>query len=80
MRNRQQVAMQVLGYAIERQEAANDAATPSPRYRVRCPRTGAVIAEAASLRMAKRLVVMHELREFSQRRKGHRLVERSAAA
>ena len=79
MRSGQHVALQVLGYAIERRETRNDPAAPAPCYVVRCPRSGAVIAEAASLRMAKRLVVMHELREFTQRRNVHR-VEHSAAA
>jgi hypothetical protein len=63
MRNRQRLATQVLGYAIERQDCrADDGSLQSSRYAVRCPRTGAILGELQSLRMAKRFVVMHELR------------------
>lgn len=63
MRNRQRVGTQVLGYAIERQDhRAEDGSLQSTRYAVRCPRTGAILGELQSLRMAKRFVVMHELR------------------
>ena len=52
----------VLGYRIERHDAYDtDGRVHRTRYDVRCPHTDAVVAQAPSLRMAKRLVVMHEL-------------------
>lgn len=58
----------VLGYKIERHDAYDrDGRLHSTRYDVRCPHTDRIVAQAPSLRMAKRLVVMHELQDFTGR-------------
>ena len=62
----------VLGYAIERRRKCASGAESRPCYEVLCPRTGAVLGRLESLRMAKRFVLMHELRDFSVRRKRER--------
>jgi predicted ABC-class ATPase len=40
---------------------------------VSCPRTAIALGTQPSLRAAKRFVVMHELRDFSARRKRERI-------
>jgi hypothetical protein len=74
MRSAQRVEIQVLGYAIEqRHEFGGDGSVQSTRYEVRCPRTGSILGQLQSLRMAKRFVVMHELRDFTARKKNERV-------
>lgn len=64
----QQAGALVLGYKIERRDAYDaNGRLHSTRYIVRCPHSGDVIGHAQSLRMAKRMVLMRELREFDNR-------------
>ena len=66
----QQAGALVLGYRIERHDARDASGRlRAERYDVRCPHTDAVVGHAQSLRMARRLVVMHELQHFSRREK-----------
>ena len=70
----------VLGYTIERQQEREAGGTQRTRYEVRCPRTGAVLGRLDSLRMAKRFVLMHELRDVGARRKQERELRAMFAA
>lgn len=70
----------VLGYAIERRQESDGPGIPRAVYAVLCPRTGAVLGRLASLRMAKRFVLMHELRDFRSRRKQVRNMREMFAA
>lgn len=81
MRRAQRTATHVFGYAIERQHDYDEhGSIRATRYEVRCPRTGAVLGHLASLRMAKRFVVTHELREFSAQDKRERFDQEMRAA
>jgi hypothetical protein len=52
----------MLGYAIERLDEFDDHGLPrSVRYEVLCPHTQAVLASRATLREARRFVLVHEL-------------------
>ena len=70
----------VLGYTIERRQECDGGGATTTHYAVLCPRTGATLGRLASLRMAKRFVMMHELRDFSTRRKQARTMREMFAA
>lgn len=70
----------VLGYRIERRRENDGSGTATFHYAVLCPRTGATLGRLASLRMAKRFVMMHELRDFGARRKPQRTMREMFAA
>ncbi|HET8942486.1 MAG TPA: hypothetical protein VFN13_10935 [Rudaea sp.] len=53
----------VLGHGIERIDEYDEVGLLSNvRYEVMCPYTGAVLTSRATLRAAKRYVILHELR------------------
>ena len=53
----------VLGHSIERIDEFDEMGLASNvRYEVMCPYTGAVMTGRATLRAAKRYVILHELR------------------
>jgi hypothetical protein len=81
MRINRSVELQVLGYAIERQREFDHTGTlQSTRYEVRCPRTGVVLGQLQSLRMAKRFVVTHELGDFAARSRRESGMQETLAA
>ena len=81
MRNRQAAVAEVLGYATERRERYTDVGSlESAHYEILCPRTGSVLGRAQSLRMARRFVLMHELRDFGSAGRSGRPMRDSFAA
>ncbi|MEO8802937.1 MAG: hypothetical protein ABI304_07325 [Rudaea sp.] len=55
----------ILGHSIERIDEYDDVGlVANVRYEVMCPYTGAVLTSRASLRAAKRYVILHELRSI----------------
>lgn len=55
----------VLGHSIERIDEYDEVGLRSNvRYEVMCPYTGAVLTSRATLRAAKRYVILHELRSI----------------
>ena len=83
MRSVRSVETQVLGYVIERLERYDSSGSlESRQYEIQCPHTGSKLGQHANLRMAKRAVILHELRGMSlkKRRERERLQERSAQA
>ena len=56
----------VLGYAIERLERYDSSGKLESRYyEIKCPHTGNRLGPHANLRMAKRAVILHELRDMT---------------
>jgi len=67
MRNMRREEKQVFGYLIIRLEQYDtEGALQSRCYEVLCPRTAVILGRQPSLRAAKRFVVTHELRDFSE--------------
>ena len=83
MRSVRSVETRVLGYVIERLERYDSSGSlASRRYEIQCPHTGSKIGTHENLRMAKRAVILHELRGVidDQRRERERREARTQAA
>ena len=73
MRSTRRKETQVLGYLIERIDQFGDDGLMQARcYEIRCATSGATIGQQPSLRAARRMVVLHELRGFTQQKKSAR--------
>ena len=73
MRNVRSVETNVLGYVIERLEQYGSSGDlESCHYEIRCPHTGTRLGPHVNLRMAKRAVILHELRGVIDDRRSQR--------
>lgn len=83
MRSVRSVETRVLGYVIERLERYDSSGSlESRQYEIQCPHTGTKIGRHENLRMAKRAVILHELRGVldDQRRERERRDRRTSQA
>jgi hypothetical protein len=83
MRSVRNVETLVLGYVIERLDRYDSSGNlESQYYEIKCPHTGNRLGPHANLRMAKRAVILHELRDMTlvKRSERERHEERQAEA
>lgn len=84
MRSVRSVETRVLGYLIERLDQYDATGMlQSHAYEIQCPHTGRNLGRHANLRMAKRAVILHELRGITlkqRREREHRRQRGSEAA
>ena len=73
MRRVRSVETRVLGYLIERLDHYDATGMlQSHVFEVQCPHTGRKLGRHANLRMAKRAVILHELRGITLKRRRER--------
>ena len=73
MRSVRSVETQVLGYLIERLDQYDATGMlQSHAFEIQCPHTGRKLGRHANLRMAKRAVILHELRGITLKQRRER--------